>query len=72
MNLAIEAVLLSGDLSDPELIVATLVLGYERVYSTGLRTPIPKRILLDERVFELDETEDDENGRVAYYAELVE
>ena len=72
MSHAIEAVLLSADMSEPGNVVATLALGYESAYSLGIRTPIPDRILLDERVFELAETEDDENGRVAYYGELAD
>ena len=71
MSHAIEAVLLSADMSEPGNVVATLAFGYERIYSTGIRTRIPDRIRFDERVFELSETEDDENGRVAYYGELT-
>lgn len=68
--IVLDAVLLSSDPGDHENVVATLAFGYERTYSTGLRTPIPDRVLLDKRVFELGETEDDGSGRVAYYYEV--
>ena len=64
--IAFEAVLTSTDGN----IVESLSFGYRFTYDTGLRTKLPDRIVLDKRIFAIDETTEDEHGRVAYYAEL--
>jgi hypothetical protein len=61
-----EAVLTGADPSD---VVATMAFGYRSAFNTGLRVRLPERILLDERVFVLSETEHDDHGPVAYYRE---
>jgi hypothetical protein len=63
---ATEAVLLGFEPTD---VVATMAFGYRSAFNTGLRVRLPDRILLDGRVFTLDETEEDEHGPVAYYRE---
>ena len=67
---AIEAVLLASD-STSEL-VESFTLAYQHDYQIGVLLRLPDRIRFDERVFAIDETIEDENGRVAYYVELTE